>query len=35
YGREGAPCFVCNKGEVHRIVQAGRSSFYCSACQKK
>jgi formamidopyrimidine-DNA glycosylase len=35
YGREGAPCRRdgCN-GKVRRIVQAGRSSFYCTACQR-
>lgn len=34
YGREGLPCRTagCN-GSVHRIVQSGRSSFYCSICQ--
>jgi len=35
YGREGLPCKgrKC-PGTVKRIVQAGRSSFYCPACQK-
>jgi len=44
YGREGEPCLassseaigpkkVC-KGRIRRIVQAGRSTFYCPACQK-
>jgi formamidopyrimidine-DNA glycosylase len=46
YGREGKPCKgpassgeavglkkVCH-GTVKRIVQAGRSTFYCPACQK-
>ena len=35
YGREGAPCRRdgCN-GKVRRIVQAGRSSFYCTVCQR-
>ena len=34
YGREGEPC--CTPGcsdKIARIVQAGRSSFYCSSCQ--
>ena len=36
YGREGEPC----RGEgcpgvVRRIVQAGRSTFYCPSCQKR
>jgi len=36
YGREGKPCKgskAC-KGTIKRIVQAGRSTFYCPACQK-
>lgn len=34
YGREGEPCTApgCT-GTVARIVQSGRSSFYCPACQ--
>ncbi len=35
YDREGEPCPTpsCN-GIVKRIVQSGRSTFYCSKCQK-
>jgi formamidopyrimidine-DNA glycosylase len=33
YDREGEPCPRC-KGKVKRIVQTGRSSFYCPSCQK-
>ena len=33
YGREGEPCKVC-ASPLKRITQSGRSSFYCSACQK-
>jgi len=33
YDREGEPCPDC-KGTVRRIVQNGRSTFYCSSCQK-
>lgn len=33
YDREGAPCPTCAK-PISRIVQAGRSTFYCSACQR-
>lgn len=35
YGREGAPCTApgCT-GIVRRIVQSGRSSFYCPHCQR-
>ncbi len=34
YGREGAPCqrSGCD-GIVERLVQSGRSSFFCSSCQ--
>jgi len=35
YGREGAKCLTpgCS-AEIRRIVQAGRSSFYCPTCQR-
>jgi len=33
YGREGKPCKLACKGTVKRIVQAGRSTFYCPKCQ--
>jgi len=33
YGREGEPCLVCGSA-IHRVVLAGRSSHYCSDCQK-
>lgn len=35
YGREGAPCITpgCT-GTVARIVQSGRSSFFCPECQR-
>ena len=35
YGREGEPCVkpACD-GTVHRIVQSGRSTFFCSTCQR-
>ena len=35
YDREGAPCPRpgCT-GTIHRIVQSGRSSFWCPACQR-
>ena len=33
YGREGAPCRGECQGVVKRIVQGGRSTFYCPACQ--
>ena len=33
YGREGEPCLVC-KMPIKRVVIGGRSSHYCSKCQK-
>ena len=33
YGREGAPCLVCGTA-IRRVVLSGRSSHYCSKCQK-
>jgi formamidopyrimidine-DNA glycosylase len=33
YDREGEPCPGC-KGKIKRVVQAGRSTFYCPSCQK-
>ncbi|HEX2624713.1 MAG TPA: zinc finger domain-containing protein, partial [Sphingomicrobium sp.] len=34
YGREGEPCRGGCAGKVRRIVQGGRSTFYCPACQR-
>ncbi|MGR3484002.1 MAG: bifunctional DNA-formamidopyrimidine glycosylase/DNA-(apurinic or apyrimidinic site) lyase [Paracoccaceae bacterium] len=35
YDREGAPCVRAGcGGTVRRIVQSGRSTFYCPACQR-
>ena len=34
YDREGKPCPGGCKGTVKRIVQNGRSTFYCPRCQK-
>ncbi len=33
YDREGAPCPACG-GRIRRVVQAGRSTFYCAICQR-
>jgi formamidopyrimidine-DNA glycosylase len=33
YDREGEPCRGCN-GNVRRIVQGGRSTFFCASCQR-
>ena len=32
YDREGLPCRRC-KASVARVVQAGRSTYYCPSCQ--
>ena len=35
YDREGKPCPTSScKGKIKRIVQAGRSTFYCPSCQR-
>lgn len=35
YGREGKPCVTAGcKSKIQRIVQAGRSTFYCAQCQR-
>lgn len=39
YDREGEPCPSCpaggkKKAVIHRVVQAGRSTFFCPVCQK-
>ncbi|MFZ5448360.1 MAG: bifunctional DNA-formamidopyrimidine glycosylase/DNA-(apurinic or apyrimidinic site) lyase [Thermodesulfobacteriota bacterium] len=33
YGRAGEPCLRCG-APIERLVQAGRSSFFCPVCQK-
>jgi len=33
YGREGKPCSICG-GVICRMRQGGRSTFYCTDCQK-
>ncbi|MEO8211967.1 MAG: bifunctional DNA-formamidopyrimidine glycosylase/DNA-(apurinic or apyrimidinic site) lyase [Myxococcales bacterium] len=34
YGREGQPCLTCGR-PVARRVDAGRSTFFCAACQRR
>ncbi len=34
YGREGEPCRGSCSGRIKRIVQGGRSTFFCPSCQK-
>jgi formamidopyrimidine-DNA glycosylase len=33
YGREGEPCPRCGR-PIRRIVQTGRSTFFCARCQR-
>jgi formamidopyrimidine-DNA glycosylase len=33
YDRAGKPCPVCSK-PIRRLVQSGRSTFYCASCQR-
>ena len=33
YGKEGHPCIRCSR-LIKRIVQSGRSTFYCTNCQR-
>jgi formamidopyrimidine-DNA glycosylase len=33
YGREGEPCERCGRA-IRRVVQVGRSTFYCATCQR-
>ena len=33
YGKENMPCSICNS-KIMRIIQNGRSTFYCEECQK-
>jgi formamidopyrimidine-DNA glycosylase len=33
YDREGEPCLRCHR-PINRLVQAGRSTFYCPHCQR-
>ena len=35
YDRAGMLCVSCGKGEIQRIVQAQRSTFFCPVCQRK
>ncbi|NHX27839.1 DNA-formamidopyrimidine glycosylase, partial [Escherichia coli] len=35
YDREGQPCLTPDcKGKISRIIQSGRSTFYCRQCQR-
>jgi len=34
YGREGERCPRCRRGRIRRLVQSGRSTFYCPRCQR-
>ncbi|BAH37703.1 MAG TPA: bifunctional DNA-formamidopyrimidine glycosylase/DNA-(apurinic or apyrimidinic site) lyase [Gemmatimonas aurantiaca] len=34
YGRDGRPCRRCGSA-IRRLVQAGRSTYYCAVCQRR
>ena len=34
YDREGQPCRRNDGGMIRRVVQGGRSTWYCPKCQK-
>jgi len=34
YDRAGQPCSICKKAEIQRLVQAGRSTYFCPNCQR-
>jgi formamidopyrimidine-DNA glycosylase len=35
YSRENEPCYNCGKNKnISRLIQSGRSTFYCPGCQK-
>jgi formamidopyrimidine-DNA glycosylase len=34
YGRDGQACLTCGKASIRRIVQGGRSTWFCPSCQK-
>lgn len=35
YDRANQLCLTCRRGKIQRIVQCGRSTFYCPHCQKQ
>jgi formamidopyrimidine-DNA glycosylase len=35
YDRAGQPCLACRQGQIVRIVQAQRATFFCPRCQRK
>ena len=34
YDRDGEPCLRNDGGTIRRVVQSGRSTFYCPVCQR-
>lgn len=34
YGRAGEACLGCGRGPIARLVQGGRSTFFCPSCQR-
>lgn len=35
YGRAGLPCLTCGKAVIRRTMNAGRSTSWCPACQRR
>jgi formamidopyrimidine-DNA glycosylase len=35
YDRAGQPCATCRRGKIERIVQGGRSTYFCPVCQPR
>ena len=34
YGRTGARCLTCGRGQIRRVVVAQRSTHFCPVCQR-
>lgn len=34
YDREGEPCRRTHRATIHRLIQSGRSTYYCPRCQR-
>lgn len=35
YQRAGEECLACGRGRIARLVQVGRSTFFCPSCQRR
>lgn len=34
YGREGEKCYKCRRSTIRKVVQGGRSTYFCPVCQR-